>query len=265
VCITLGRYAVLCQAPLLQGTGPSNPAVEVLWNLLVALQASPFINDRYLQAAAIIPMVAHVNFPCIVRTVQVSMHEYFHGFGANIAAGLTGVDLPDFRTLVVELKRGTFQFSSHWVPIPEEYLAQPRIHVSTSSVPSAASISGSSSQASTRTGVPSLTADTSRTPSSAPTTPRRTPSSAVLSCTRATHSHCSMSTRKRRGTGILRGLMAAKRLLPDLRASCDTTFDGRERQYQRPHLLGMRRGLMQRCGGAPTSPPTLTGRSSSKK
>ena len=33
VGITLGRYAVLCQA-LLQGTGPPNPAVEVHWNLV---------------------------------------------------------------------------------------------------------------------------------------------------------------------------------------------------------------------------------------
>ena len=56
-----------------------------------------------MQAAAINPTVAHVYFPCVVRSVQVSMHEYLHGVGANIAAGHTGVDLPEFRTLVVEL------------------------------------------------------------------------------------------------------------------------------------------------------------------
>ena len=163
VCITLGRYAVLCQA-LLQGTGPPNPAVEVLWNLQAALQnAAPFITDRFLQAAALNPTVANVYFACIVRTVQVNMHEYLHGVGTNIAAGHTGVDLPDFRTLVVELKRGTFQFSSHWVPIPEEYLAPIRPQGSTGSMPSAVSTSGSSSQASARTGVSSLTADTTRT------------------------------------------------------------------------------------------------------
>jgi hypothetical protein len=162
VCITLGRYAVLCQA-LLQGTGPPNPAVEVLWSLVVALQnATPFITDRYLQAAALNPTVAHVYFPCIVRTVQVSMHEYLQGVGTNIVAGHAGVDLPEFRTLVVELKRGTFQFSSHWVPIPEEYMVPTRPQASTSSMPSAGPTSGSSSQASTRTGVSSLTAETTQ-------------------------------------------------------------------------------------------------------
>lgn len=163
VSITMVRYAILCQA-LLQGTEPPNPAVEVLWSLLAALQdAAPFVSDRYLQAVAVNPTVAHVYFPCIVRTVQVSMYEYFDGVGTNIAAGHTGVDLPDFRSLVVESKRDTFQFSSHWVPIPEEYLAPTRPQGSTSTVPSVAPTSGSSSQAPTRTGMSSLTADANMT------------------------------------------------------------------------------------------------------
>ena len=169
VCITVGRYAVLCQA-LLQGTGPPNPVVDLLWNLYVSIQnATSFISDRYLQAAATNPTVANVYYPCIVRAVQVSMHEYLHSVGTNIAAGHAGVDLRDFRTLVAELKRGTFQFSSHWVPLPEEYLMPPastiRFNVSNTSMPSAASTSGSvSTQASTRAGVSSLIAETNRIP-----------------------------------------------------------------------------------------------------
>ena len=170
VGITLGQYAVLCQT-LLQGLGPPNPAVEVLWDLVAAIRnASPFIADRYLQAVVSNPTVANVYFACIIRTVQVTMHEYWQSVGTNVAAGHTGVDLPEFRTLVTELKRGTSHFSSHWVPLPEEYMTPP-------SAPGGARTRGSTvgqqarsdhsavdgSNRSARTDTSSLTGDTPRT------------------------------------------------------------------------------------------------------
>ena len=48
-CITMFRYAVLCQA-LFQGTGDPNPFVESLWKFATALQNSaPFIAEKYQQ------------------------------------------------------------------------------------------------------------------------------------------------------------------------------------------------------------------------
>ena len=165
VCITVGRYAVLCQT-LFQGTGPTNPLVDALWKFVASLQnAAPFVTDRFQQVART-PAIANVYFACIVRAVQVAVHEYMHSVAINVAEGHTGVDPLDFRTLVTELKRGTFQFSSNWVPLPEEYLEPLRGGSSgpgTSRTPSAAP-TGGSSVSSARTGVSSITADTSRAP-----------------------------------------------------------------------------------------------------
>ena len=56
---------------------------------------------------------------CIVRSIQVSVHEYMHGVSVNIAKSHAGVEPLEFRTLVQELKRGTFQFSSNWSQFPK--------------------------------------------------------------------------------------------------------------------------------------------------
>jgi hypothetical protein len=49
LCITLTRYAVLCQT-LFQGTGPANPLVDAVWKLVAAMNnAYPFITERFQQ------------------------------------------------------------------------------------------------------------------------------------------------------------------------------------------------------------------------
>ena len=105
-CITIHRYAVLCHA-LFQGAGDPHPFVEALWKLATSMQnAAPFIVDKYMQLHA--PALANVYFPSILRAVQVLAHEYLQQVQVNRMAGVTGVDLPDFRDLLSDLRRGTF-------------------------------------------------------------------------------------------------------------------------------------------------------------
>lgn len=166
VCITIGRFAVLCQT-LFQGAGPPNPLVEVVWHLLASLQnATPYIVDRFAQVART-PAIANVYFASIVRAVQVNVQEYLHSVSVNVAESHAGIEPPEFRTMVMELKRGTFQYSSNWVPLPEAYLEPLRGGSSGGSTapfsrtPSAAP-TGASSVATTRTDVSALTSESSR-------------------------------------------------------------------------------------------------------
>ena len=165
VCITLGRYAVLCQT-LFQGMGPNNPFVESMWQLLAALQnASPFITERYQQVSPT-PAIANEYFASIIRAVQVCTHEYLHGVSINVAESHGGIDPLDFRSMVAELKRGTFQYASNWVPLPEAYLEPVRAitgSFGTSRTPSLAP-TGAGSVSSTRTSVSSMTANSARAP-----------------------------------------------------------------------------------------------------
>ena len=167
VGITLGRFAVLCQA-LFQETGEENPLVAALWRLYAAItNAAPFVTERIQQIVGA-PAVTRYYYACIVRAVQVSVHEYMHGVSVNVAESHVGVEPLEFRALVQELKRGTFQFSSNWVPFPEDCLEPVRgVSVSShgaSGVPSVVPASGASSASSGRTGMSSLTADSSRVP-----------------------------------------------------------------------------------------------------
>ena len=162
-CITLSRYAVLCQT-LFQGEGPPNPFVEALWHLCSnMLNAAPYITDRFQQVARI-PAVANIYFASIIRAVQVGVQEYLQQVGTNAAEGHTGIDLPEFRTIVSDLRRGTFQYSSNWVPLPEEYLDPIRGGGGVGVRSVITNTTGSSSVSSTRTGVSSLTAEASRAP-----------------------------------------------------------------------------------------------------
>ena len=69
------------------------------------------------------PTLASVYFPGILRAVQVGVHEYLHQVGTNVEPSHAHVDVPDYKTsLVWDLRRGTFQNSSNWLPIPEGYL-----------------------------------------------------------------------------------------------------------------------------------------------
>ena len=102
--------------------GPIHPFVERVWQLAASINnATPYITERFQQVAGN-PNIANVYFPCIVRTVQVNVFEYLHAVSTNLADDNTGVELPEFRSLVTELKRGTFPLSSNWIPLPAEYM-----------------------------------------------------------------------------------------------------------------------------------------------
>ena len=81
--------------------------------------------------------------------------------GTNMAEGHVGVDLPDFRMLTTDLRRGTFHQSNQWVPIPEEYLDPPSISPSVSYTTAATpNVASTTSRTSGRTSVSTLTVDT---------------------------------------------------------------------------------------------------------
>ncbi|KAI2501775.1 hypothetical protein MHU86_12695 [Fragilaria crotonensis] len=158
VAITLTRYAVLCQT-LFQGVGPGHPFVERVWQLAASINnATPYITERFQQVAGN-PNIANVYFPCIVRSVQVNVFEYLHAVSTNLADDTTGVELPEFRTLVTELKWGTFPLSSNWIPLPAEYVVA-RTSNSGGGVRTVANALGSAGTVST--GVSSLTTATTR-------------------------------------------------------------------------------------------------------
>ena len=164
VIIAIGRYAVLCQT-LFQGTGPDNPFVSTMWKLYAALSnAAPYITDKYHQQVAITPSVANMYFPCILRAVQVNAYEYLQSVGTNVADSHVGVDLPDFKALLWDLKHGTFRNGSNWIPLPDGYLTPTARGGSSGSgtraPPSAVSTTGGSTVA---TGVSSLTTADTRT------------------------------------------------------------------------------------------------------
>lgn len=165
VNITLGRYAVLCQM-LFQGTGPLNPFVEALWKLYADLHTgAPFISDKYQREAVRTPSITGVYHACIVRAVQVNVHDFLHDISVNVIEGYNGVDTPDFKQIFTDLRRGTFHTSNNWVPLPSEYTVEPA-HTGAGgqsvSRPPSAVPTGASSVTSGRTGVSSLTADASR-------------------------------------------------------------------------------------------------------
>ena len=125
VVISLGRYAVLCQT-LFQGTGVDNPFVAAIWKLYASFSnAVPFVTDKYHQMVALSPAVAKLYYPCILRAVQVKVHDYMQEVSTNVAESHAGVDIPDFKTLLWDLKHGTFRNGSNWVPLPEGYMAAP--------------------------------------------------------------------------------------------------------------------------------------------
>lgn len=124
VCITLYRFAVLCQV-LFQGTGGAHPFVEAMWTLARSVQnMSPFITERY-NGVARTPSVGPTYYARIIRAVQLNVHDYMQEVATNVVEGLVGVNIPDFTNMLQDLKRGTFHLSTNWVPIPEEYLDAP--------------------------------------------------------------------------------------------------------------------------------------------
>ena len=121
-CITVMRYAVLCQA-LFQGTNGPNAFVDTVWKFANTMQnAAPFIVEKYLQVQS--PAIANMYYPCVIRTMQVLVHEFLQQVETNDPPGYDGLDMPDFRDLVSDLRRGTFQHTM--MAIPSEYLTAPR-------------------------------------------------------------------------------------------------------------------------------------------
>lgn len=101
-CITLHRFAVLCQV-LFQGEGEPHPFVEALWRLGVDMHnAVPFIAERYQQLDPPVPSGTY--FPTIIRAVQIAAQEYLQWVGTT--TGDATENLPEYRTLVSDLHRG---------------------------------------------------------------------------------------------------------------------------------------------------------------
>jgi hypothetical protein len=135
--------------------------VNLLWKLFAEVQNSaPAIADKFQQVAHQ-PAIANTFHACILRAVQVQMHDYLHAVSVNVSEDHSGIDKPEFRAMVADLKHGTFPNSNNWVPIPMEYREPPRTGGGSSGgsrAPSAVP-TGGSSVSSGRTGVSSLTAE----------------------------------------------------------------------------------------------------------
>lgn len=145
-CITLCRFAVLCQV-LFQGTGPTHPLVDAMWTTALGLQnLAPAVTDRY-QGLLGTPGVAHTYFARIVRAVQLGVYEYLQGVAMNIAESAVGVEKPNFQSMLQDLKRGTFHLSTNWIPIPAEYMSM--------AAPQTLSTASGSGSRSTTSGAPS--------------------------------------------------------------------------------------------------------------
>ena len=163
VCITMTRFAVLCQC-LFQGAGAPHPFTVAMWNAAASLQnIAPFITERY-QHLARHPGIAATYHARIVRAIQLNVHDYLSSVATNVAAGVAGIPVPVFDGMLTELKRGTFHQSTNWVSIPDIYLdATPTTHQHVGSVTSTPSgVSTAASHSTTRTGVSSITTDTER-------------------------------------------------------------------------------------------------------
>ena len=123
VCVTLSRYAVLCQT-LFQGTGPRHPFVEALWKVATGLKdVEPFVTDKYNELAGVHNLTS-VYYTRIARAVQVCSHEYLHRLATNDTDPTDGIEVSKFDSMLLDLStRGTFQNSINWMDIPALYMA----------------------------------------------------------------------------------------------------------------------------------------------
>lgn len=163
--ITLGRFAVLCQV-LFQGSGPPHPLVKAMWAVARGFQnVGPFATEQHVQMQRHTPGAASTYFARVVRAVQINVHEYFQQVAINPEENVVGVTVPDFTAMLHELKFGSFYLSSHWFPLPVEYLettsSATTISTAGSTVRNTPSSSGSAATTrSAHTGVSSITQDT---------------------------------------------------------------------------------------------------------
>ena len=139
VCVTLFRYAVLCET-LFQGTtGGKHPFVEALWLVAKALKdVEPFVTDKYNDLASVHPITS-IYCARIVRAVQVYSHEYLHQVSTHDGETLYDISVPDFGPLVRELTRRTFPKSTNYMDLPSEYMDTASSHLPISGAPSRAS------------------------------------------------------------------------------------------------------------------------------
>lgn len=123
VGVTLFRYAILCQA-LFQGTGAKHPFVETLWEVATKFKnLEPFVTDKYNELAST-RNVTSLYYARIVRAIQVCAQEYLYQVATHDGDDVTGIDVPKFDAMLLELTRGTFPNSTNWMDIPAEYLDQ---------------------------------------------------------------------------------------------------------------------------------------------
>lgn len=121
VCVTLYRYAILCET-LFQGAWPKHPFVDALWTVATAIKdVEPFITDKYNNLASIHPITS-VFYTRIVRAVQVYSQEYLHQVAMYNGDDISDVPVPSFASLVQELTRGTFPKSTNYMDLPAEYM-----------------------------------------------------------------------------------------------------------------------------------------------
>ena len=121
VCVTLYRYAVLCQT-LFQGEGPKHQFVEAIWDVATKFEnLEPFVTDKY-NGLATTRNVTSMYYARIVRAVQVCSHEYLYQVATQGVDDATSIAVPTFDAMLQELTRGTFPNSTNWIDIPSEYL-----------------------------------------------------------------------------------------------------------------------------------------------
>ena len=121
---------------------------------------APYVSDRF-HALARQPAIARTYFPRILRAIQLAAHDYFHGVSANVADSVVGVPVPDLASLFQERKRGTLHQSTNWIDLPDSYmepLPSPPVPAVNAPAPSGSTVA---TQASTRTGVSTITQDAS--------------------------------------------------------------------------------------------------------
>ena len=103
----------------------------------------------------------------MIRAVQLGVHDYFQQVAFNVAESVVGVAVPNFSGTLQELKRGTFDQSTNWIPIPDEYLGSATpcpvsTHASGASRSATSGPASSVSGGSVGTGMSTLTQDTPR-------------------------------------------------------------------------------------------------------
>ena len=161
VSVTLHRYAVLCQT-LFQGAGAKQPFVETLWDVATKFKnAEPFVTDKYNELAST-RNITSLYYARIVRAIQVCSHEYLHQLSAHEDDNVTGIDVPKFDAMLLELTRGTFPNSTNWIDLPADYL-ESGAATRTAEVPTVGLTSTVTTATSTRSGqsnVSSLTGTT---------------------------------------------------------------------------------------------------------